>query len=358
MFDNVIGQDSVKQYLSKAIESDKLPGSLLFHGPSGTGKTAAALDLAKTLTCLSEEQAPCLDCASCRKFKKLDHPDVMLLFPKPGNTKPEEELLQLRKIADNPYEKAEFEKKSSLQIEMVRAIKRRLRLQSFQGHGRVVIIQGCEQLNNETSNALLKILEEPPSDATLILTTSQPDKLLLTIKSRCQLLHFSYLHTNEIAQALVSRESLDEKKALSIAYLSGGNYTKALGFLNEKFEVRKDICGKIIDTNMNEPLEESVLLAEKIIQERNQQEISADLEFLITIFRILYESKESTDSDNIGIPEVFDIPQELIEKCDKTLVEEVVEELEKSIDLMSKNVYLFAILLILFFKLRKVFRNE
>ena len=132
MFDQLIGQEKIKHYFSREIDSEKTHHAYLLHGPRGVGKAAAVIDLAQIITCHNTDQRPCGECLSCVKFKTMEHPDVSIYFPVPGAVKPEE-LYRIRcEIASNPYLQI---KNGSLHIDMVREMKRKLRLHSYQGHG-------------------------------------------------------------------------------------------------------------------------------------------------------------------------------------------------------------------------------
>jgi len=358
MLANVVGQEAVKHYFTRVFETGKLPGSILMHGPPGTGKAAAALELAKVVTCLDAERQPCGECASCRKFRTMEHPDVLLLFPVPGSAKPEEAAEERLAIAANPYRKIEFAKNVSLHIDMVREVKQRLRLHSFQGQGRVIVMLGCETMTQETANALLKSLEEPPKDVVFILTTSNLDAMLPTIVSRCQLLQFTYLSVDTITEALTTREGIPERDARFFAFIAGGSYTRAREFLKDDFARRKKLCDSILETNAAGSLDDSVTLAEEMLREYPSNEIRSVLELLVSLLKYSYELCETgagTDSQNGSF---FSIPAKAETPIDAALIESVLEEVEKFVDLQSKNVYISLILIILFFRLRKIFGNE
>lgn len=132
-------------------------GSYIFQGPAGSGKSAAAYWLALKLNCQTE---PGDDCDSCRLLAAGNHPDYHLVQPLSG--------------------------KSSIGIEQVHQLQRNLQLSRFGEGVRVVIIDRSDQLTDEAQNAMLKLLEEPPSNTAVILLSEHPESLLLTVRSRCQ----------------------------------------------------------------------------------------------------------------------------------------------------------------------------
>ena len=357
MFARLIGQEKIKHYFTRVIESGKMPHSYLFYGPEGTGKAAAALELAKIITCHSPDQRPCGDCVSCAKFRTMEHPDVLLYFPVPGSMKPEEIQQTRVEIARNPYGRIELHKNASLHIDMVRAIKKRLRVRSYQGHGRVIILLGCETLNLDTGNALLKLLEEPPDDVSIIVTTTVLDDVLPTIRSRCQLLHLSYLSAEAIAEALRIRENIPEEESRYFALLSGGSYARALEFLKDDFTDRKTFCSKILESCAVKPMEEIIALVEKLADRYNVNEIKSILELLIAMLKHSYELTIGFPDSQPDRDSLMSLPPSVV-KTDSVTIENVVGDIEKSVDLLNKNVYLNIILVVLFFKLGERFGNE
>ncbi|MFC1730246.1 DNA polymerase III subunit delta' [candidate division KSB1 bacterium] len=361
MFSQLINQNSIKHYFSRAFASGKPHHAYLFFGPDGTGKAMAAVELARVKTCMDPEQKPCGTCASCVKFKKFKHPDIMLVFPVPGSLKSDEIQEQRELISEDPYLLPEFEKNASIHIGTVREIKNRLRLQSYQAHGRVVIILGADRLTLEAANALLKLLEEPQPDITFILTTSFPDSVLATIKSRCQQLFFSYLSDKTIADALVERDGISENDARFIASLSGGSYTRARMFLHEDFVTKREICTQIIETSTRRSILETVMLVEELssIKKSGYREINmrSVLELLLAMFKIAYEQQFQSAEINVQENGQFNISVESLRDKSLPMIKQAIEEVEKSVDLMNKNVYLSLILLILFSRLHQVFQN-
>lgn len=159
----------------------KLPHALLLRGRAGTGKHDFALNLAKTILCQSKKNsdAACGNCPSCHWFSEGTHPDFMLIGPEDAE------------IADDGITsttKKKSTKKTQIAVAKIRKLIDDLSLSSHQSNNyRVIIISPADALNITTANALLKLLEEPPASTLLLLVTSQPQRLLATITSRCQI---------------------------------------------------------------------------------------------------------------------------------------------------------------------------
>ncbi|MCP4724616.1 MAG: AAA family ATPase [bacterium] len=357
MFDSIIGQEKVKKYFLKAFETETVPHSILLYGPPGTGKTAFSIELARILTCHSEDSKPCGECVSCRKFVKMEHPDIQLFFPITGTNleKKAEEIQKIRvELVRNPYAEPESEKNASLGIEMVRLIKQSLRLQSYQGKGRVIILIGCDALNQETGNALLKILEEPPDKTTIILTTSSIENVLPTIKSRCRLIPTSYLTEELIIDALTQKEEMSETNAAYIAKLSGGSYSLALESLTDDFPVKKAFAFGLLEKILLGSKIENVEFIENWLKEKPKiSEVKGNLYLVIAILKMRYESM-SLNSHSGAYNGFEEIDKKALVKLTPLLVENMVVEIEKFIDLLNKNVYLNLILMNLILRLRKL----
>ena len=176
-FERIIGNDKVKQFLNNAINENHILHSYLFSGIEGIGKKLFAIEFAKKILCIeqNDEQENCL---SCLKFKSSNHPDFMILEPENNVIKIE----QIRNMQEKISEKPVVSKK------------------------KVYIIVDSDCMTKEAQNCLLKTLEEPPEYATIILTTANESKLLNTIKSRCIKVKFNGLLENEINQYLKQNE--------------------------------------------------------------------------------------------------------------------------------------------------------
>lgn len=198
-FDKIIGHDRQKKILLRAIERQKIAHAYLFSGPEGVGKKLLANAFTKALFCQAENS--CGQCPACQKIDNNSHPDVHTL--------------------DSNGE--------AIKIEQIRALQKKLSLRSLEGSRKVCIIDGAEQFTTGAANALLKTLEEPQPGTLIILLSNQPEKLLTTIRSRCQNLPFSRIPKQTLASVLAQKLDLDDTAATVLAALSEGSFKKALG---------------------------------------------------------------------------------------------------------------------------------
>jgi DNA polymerase-3 subunit delta' len=172
-----LGHQSTFQHLQDMRHTDRLPHALLFTGPEGIGKQKIAQYFAKILLC-AESQAPCGKCRSCLFENMENHPDYFLISPDEGKIK----------------------------IDTIRQLSRKLQLSPMVSPSKVVIVVDAHAMNAAAANALLKTLEEPPTNTLFILISHALGWLPKTIASRCQKIRFSPLSVEELEQALIKEE--------------------------------------------------------------------------------------------------------------------------------------------------------
>jgi hypothetical protein len=225
---DVFGGRAPRRYF-ESLRRSSMAHAYLFSGPPGAGKKTFATRLAQSLLCLSPgPSAIGYDgtCRSCVLFESGDdtrHPDFF------------EHVGQL-KIGDADTALAFYESGGLT----ARQIVRQLSMQSYAGGSRVLLLGDLTFATDEAANALLKFLEDPPGDFTTIVTTSAPDTLLPTIRSRLLEIAFAPLTAEEVA-AVLRAHDVHDADAKRIAALAGGNATRALAMLEEGEESLRSI---------------------------------------------------------------------------------------------------------------------
>ena len=174
-WDEVVGQEHVKDVLRPALERGRIGHAYLFSGPRGVGKTTTARLIAMTVNCDDNSGIvkPCGKCESCKMVMNGRHPDVL-----------------------------EIDAASNNSVDDVRDLREKVALQPMRGDKKVYILDEAHMMSKSAFNALLKTLEEPPSHAVFILATTEPERLPPTILSRCQHYRFRRLSVAEIAGKL------------------------------------------------------------------------------------------------------------------------------------------------------------
>jgi len=225
-FEQVIGQEHVKDILLSALKNDRIGHAYLFSGPRGVGKTTTARLLAMAVNCENENK-PCGKCESCRLIRAGNHPDVI-----------------------------ELDAASNNSVEDIRDLREKVMLASMRGGKRVWVLDEAHMLSRAASNALLKTLEEPPENLVFILATTEPEKLPATILSRCQHFRFRRLSEDEIKSKLVrlcqeAGVEADDEALLLVAKTADGAMRDAESFLERllasgekiSFEIAEDALG-------------------------------------------------------------------------------------------------------------------
>ena len=217
-FSEILGQERAVESLRAALRHGALHHAYLFAGPGGVGKGTSARLLAQAANC--EAGLPddaCGRCGPCRKIAKGVHPDVLRV---------EEEREMARAGRWEP--KGGRTPSRDIVVDQIRElVDRRLSLRRFEGRRRFVVLDPADAMNPQAQNALLKTLEEPPPETTLVLVSSSADALLPTVRSRCLRLPFAPLPAARVEERLVAEGRTPAEAALA-ASLSGGSLGRAL----------------------------------------------------------------------------------------------------------------------------------
>ena len=238
-------QPRVWERLSQIRISKQVGGAYLFSGPVGCGKESLAIRFAQLLNCETSSEKPCDTCPSCQRFRQLQHEKLKLIFPLPAVRKKKDdgsgtsstigkgdmELVTeaIAKKAEDHFHKIKIPKSSRILIQSIRELRKTLYLKSEPSGRKIVLIFDAHLLSvgiGEAANALLKILEEPPENTTLILVTDHVELLLPTILSRCQRVGIPRLNDIFIQDWLQMKMVKDSEIQL-LAGLSQGNIHQA-----------------------------------------------------------------------------------------------------------------------------------
>jgi DNA polymerase-3 subunit gamma/tau len=209
-FSDLIGQEAVTRTLLNAMREGSLAHAYLFCGPRGTGKTSAARLLAKSINCANPKDGePCNECDSCREITEGRSPDVI-----------------------------EMDAASNTGIDNIRELRENAAVMSAGGRYKVYVLDECQMLSTAAFNALLKTLEEPPPRVIFVLATTDPQKVLPTVVSRCQRFDFRRFGLRDIISRLdqVARgEGLELEAAAAelLARAAQGGMRDALSLLDQ-----------------------------------------------------------------------------------------------------------------------------
>ena len=245
ILDILSAQPRVWERLSQIRISKQVGGAYLFSGPAGCGKESLAIQFAQLLNCETSSEKPCDTCPSCQRFRQLQHEKLKLIFPLPTVRKKKDdgsgtsstigkgdmELVTeaIAKKAEDHFHKIKIPKSNRILIQSVRELRKTLYFKSEPTGRKIVLIFDAHLLSvgmGEAANALLKILEEPPENTTLILVTDHVELLLPTILSRCQRVGIPRLNDIFIRDWLQMKMVKDSEIQL-LTGLSQGNIHQA-----------------------------------------------------------------------------------------------------------------------------------
>jgi DNA polymerase-3 subunit gamma/tau len=261
-FDELIGQSHIAQTLSNAITSNRIAHAFLFTGTRGTGKTSSARILAKSLNCEASDKPtphPCGKCNSCQAIARGDDIDVI-----------------------------EIDAASNTGVDNVREIIENSQFRPARSRFKVYIIDEVHMLSKSAFNALLKTLEEPPEHVKFILATTEVEKVLPTILSRCQRYDFRNIPTREIATHLKSvcaqeKIQADDDAILLVAKAGAGSMRDALSLLDRLLSASGDkLTAETIEQLLGLPKSQQVFDLAQLIGEGRVKDVLTAVDSVIT----------------------------------------------------------------------------
>ena len=237
-FNQVIGQQRVKESLTRLVDAERIPHAMLFLGPGGCGKLALAIALAQYILCENkQDRESCGTCRSCSKVSKLIHPDVHFTYPIIGTKVTSPQFLAQWRTAllDNAYLDVNYwlqfigaeNKQGNINKDECLRIIKQMSLKSFETKYKILILWLPEYLQKE-GNRLLKLIEEPPENTIFILVAEEQERILNTILSRCQIVKFNALSDEEVVEGVIEKTGIAKEQAEAAAHLANGDLNEAL----------------------------------------------------------------------------------------------------------------------------------
>lgn len=251
LFKSILGLSHIKNHLASSADAGRIPHAQLFVGPEGCGTLPMAVAYAQYVICGNYKGENAEANSLCNmKFASLSHPDMHFAFPVSNSDKIKshavsdhyiEELRQF--VKEQPYGNLfdwyrliGIEKKQGqIGVDEAQDIVKKLALKSYEGGYKVMLIWMAEKMNSPAANKLLKLIEEPPEKTIFLLIAEDEEQIIQTIRSRCQIIHFSPLPEEAIVQALVEMGVVREE-AMRLAHEANGNFNKALDLMNNDSE--------------------------------------------------------------------------------------------------------------------------
>lgn len=245
-FKEVIGQEATKKRLIQSVGEERVSHAQLFAGPEGTGKLALAIAYAQYVACTNRQPGDsCGECPSCKKYRKLIHPDLHFVFPVVKTPKFKEPVSDnfleewRAMIAQSPYFNLDqwFDMigvenaQGLIYAHQSEEIIRKLNLKSYESEYKVMIIWLPEKMHVACANKLLKMIEEPPVKTLFILITENEEDIISTIRSRCQMITVPPIDPDSMARALGNLPEAEGHDIRNVVHLAKGNFTKAVELL-------------------------------------------------------------------------------------------------------------------------------
>jgi DNA polymerase-3 subunit delta' len=271
-FADIRDQSHATDTLRRAVAVGKVPHAYLFFGPEGVGKRLAARTLAMALCCDRGGPDPCGGCAHCRKIAADTHPDVRWLGVP----------------AD----------KRRIPIEAVRDADRWLAVRPHEAGSKILVVDPAEAMTDAAANAILKTLEEPRSGSFIVLLTAAASALLMTVRSRCQIVRFRPLAEATVA-AILAEGGAEPGVAKVAAALSGGSMTRAAQHLGEELDALLEIVVELLSAGAEKTPERALRAAEALRGDREKTRAALELA-LAVLDEVLYAQSGAAAADAGG----------------------------------------------------------
>lgn len=239
-------QPLVFAQLKKSIKHGRIAHAYLFEGDKGTGKHELSLWLAKRLFCTDvQEEAPCGKCSNCVRIAQGEHPDVIQIEP------------------DGQM----------IKVDQIRQLQEEFSKSGFESRLKIFILSQADKMNNSAANSLLKFLEEPAGNFLAILETESLGRILPTIQSRCQIIHFSPLSKEKLQEKL-QEEGLSKETSRLLSHLTN-SYHKAVEISQDEwFNETKDAVKRWVNYLLKKDPQAFIFVQKKLLglaKEKNQQ---------------------------------------------------------------------------------------
>jgi DNA polymerase-3 subunit delta' len=309
---DILGHEWAVGLLQAQAAHGYLRHAYLITGPQGIGRRTLALRLAQTVNCLQPPAPgePCLACRACTQLARMQHPDL--------------DIVQAEQVG------------GTLRVEQVRQLQHNLSLAPYEARYRVALLLRFEEAHPSAANALLKTLEEPPSQVLLLLTAESAEGLLPTIVSRCEVLRLRPASLETVYQGLQSQWGLPDEEARLLAHLSGGRVGRAV-FLHEHPEALEQRKAWLDDHRrlLSATRFDRFNYAEA--HSRDKETLRLVLQTWASLWRDVLLRAGGAAAPLINLDRVEDV-ETLAEREGLSCARRMVQELERTVELLEDNI--------------------
>jgi len=300
--------------LSRAVENDRVAGTYLFYGPPKVGHWPLAVSFAALLNCETRPRPatdeglpiPCGECFACRNIFGLNFEGFLVALPLAPHKKADEGIdlanAILEEKREEPFRPIRWSGNDMIRIETAREVRRQLSTRAPGGMTRVALFHHMEKMRLQSADALLKMIEEPPSDTVIILTTERPESLLPTIQSRSQMIRLERSDPAIVASYLESNLEVEPDKAAHLARLAEGSLGAAVELAAQREDddsSRRAVGHLLFKSLFLDSKAETVSLAATMVNQRDR----AQFVELLNLWQSLIAdcSRYSISGDEAGI---------------------------------------------------------
>lgn len=289
MFDRLIGNLSVKHSILHMLGRQRVPPSVLLTGPEGIGKKQFAIEIARAIMCGDAADAGgCGTCSICTRIGSFT-------MPAEDNRDAYKRVI----FSDHPDVGIVAASGRNILVDAIRHLESEANFRPYESSARFFVIDDADRMNEAASNALLKTLEEPPPGVHLVLVTSRPDTLLPTIRSRCQIIRFGPVDTDEIEQFLIAEKAFSHDEARLAAKMAGGSVSKAIAADIAKLrDTREKLLG-VIRSAMDGDAARLLMLSESMTDAKNKDDLEQNLEVFEALLFDIWRMRSTGDPNHI-----------------------------------------------------------
>lgn len=256
-FRDIVGHRHLTSLLARAVGRGTVPPTLLLAGPAGVGKWRVARALAEAVNCMSPVDGDaCGACRSCERIARDLHVDVLAV---------------------------EADDTGKIKVDVARGVLEQCAYRPFEGQRRVVILRDADALVTEAQNALLKSLEEPPPATMFVLTSSAPDALLRTVRSRTMRLTFGRLPVDNLVHVLMRDHGQPESEARRVAMLADGSLGAALALGSSELGEMRDAATTLLGAAGAANLAGRLAIAKRVVGEKKAERTRQEMQALLHV---------------------------------------------------------------------------
>ncbi len=310
-FKDIVGQEQIKEHLTKAIEQEKVSHAYILCGEKYAGKEFIARVFAQALLCEGEGERPCGKCPSCIQALTDNNPDIIYVT---------------------------HEKPNLIGIDDIRnQVNGDINIKPFRGRKKIYIINEAEKMNQQAQNALLKTFEEPPEYAVILLLVTNAEELLPTILSRAVMLNLKPVRDELVKKFLMEEIKVPDYKADVCVAFSRGNIGKAKNLAsNEDFDtIKNDVLNMLKNVKTMDVSELTACV-------KRASELKADIKDYLDIIMVWYRDvllfKATADPNGLIFKEELQYIKKVAEKTSYDGVEEIIEAVEAAKRRLNANV--------------------